>query len=93
MSEIKRICPQCNREMELAVKSYPMGSAFHMNRLHADVYRCPECQRIDLFAAESDMITCPVCGTVHPAQEKCVTCALDAAFGGTAAREKLVPQK
>ena len=47
----------------------------------------------ELFAAEGDMVPCPVCGTMHPAQEKCVTCALDAAFGGTEAREKLVPKE
>lgn len=70
-----------------------MGSVFHMNRFHADIYRCPACRRINLFEAESEMVTCPVCGTVHPAQEKCFTCALDAAFGGTAAQEKLIPKK
>ena len=91
MHEMKKICPHSNQEIELAVKSYPMGSVFQMNRFHADIYRCPACQRISLFAAERNMVTCPVCGTSHPAQEKCVTCALDAAFGGTAAREKLVP--
>ena len=91
MHEMKKICPHCNQEIELAVKSYPMGSVFQMNRFHADIYRCPACQRISLFAAERNMVTCPVCGTPHPAQEKCVTCAVDAAFVGTAAREKLVP--
>lgn len=93
MNENKKICPACHQEMELAVKSYPMGSVFHTNRLHADVYCCPVCRRVELFAAESDMVTCPVCGAVHPAQERCVSCALDAAFGGAEAREKLVPKK
>lgn len=93
MSEMKKFCPSCSEEMELAVKAYPMGSVFHLDRIHADVYRCPKCQRIQLFAAESDMVTCPVCGTVHPAQERCVTCALDAAFGGAAKQEELIPKK
>ena len=75
MSEGKKICPHCQQAMELAVKSYPMGSVFQLNRFHVD------------------MVPCPVCGTMHPAQEKCVTCALDAAFGGTEAREKLVPKE
>ena len=93
MSEGKKICPHCQQAMELAVKSYPMGSVFQLNRFHVDIYRCPSCRKIELFAAEGDMVPCPVCGTMHPAQEKCVTCALDAAFGGTEAREKLVPKE
>ncbi len=93
MNEAKKICPGCKKEMELMVKSYPMGSVFQVNRFHADIYCCPECRKISLFEAERDMVTCPVCGTVHPAQERCVTCALDAAFGGAAAREKLVPRQ
>lgn len=83
MSNQKKICPHCDKEMELAVKSYPMGSVFHTNRFHVDIYRCPECRRVELFEAEGDMVACPVCGAMHPAQEKCVVCALDAAFGGS----------
>ncbi len=85
MSEtvMKKICPSCKAEMELSVKSYPMGSAFIKDRFHVDIYRCPVCQKVELFAAESDMVTCPVCGSVHPAHEKCVKCALDSAFDGT----------
>lgn len=78
----KKICSHCGVEMELAVKSYPMGSAFMKNRFHADIYRCPTCQQVKLYAAESDMVTCPVCGTAHPANERCVLCALNLAFKG-----------
>ena len=53
----KKICSACGREMELAVKSYPLGSAFQLKRLHADIYRCPACRRVELFEAESDMVT------------------------------------
>lgn len=92
MNATKKLCPQCGQEMELAERAYPMGSVFQLKRLHADIYCCPGCKRIALFAAEGDMVSCPVCGAVHPAGEKCVTCALDAAFGGTEARERLVPK-
>ena len=93
MENMEKMCPHCGEKMELAVKSYPMGSIFHMNRFHADIFRCNKCKKIELFEAESDMVTCPVCGTRHPAQEKCFTCALDAAFGGAAAQEKLIPKE
>ena len=79
---LKRACPRCENEMELKVKSYPMGSVFQMNRFHVDIYQCPDCQRVELFAAEGEMVACPICGVSHPAQERCVNCALDAAFGG-----------
>ena len=78
----KKICSACGREMELAVKSYPLGSAFQLKRLHADIYRCPACRRVELFEAESDMVTCPVCGV-----------ALDTAFGGWEARKKHLPEE
>lgn len=80
----KKICPHCGTGMELAVKSYPMGSVFQINRFQVDIFRCPGCQKIELFAAENDLVTCPVCGSQHSAQERCFTCALDAAFGGAA---------
>ena len=89
----KKICSACGREIELAVKSYPLGSAFQLKRLHADIYRCPACRRVELFEAESDMVTCPVCGVAHPTQERCVSCALDTAFGGWEARKKHLPEE
>lgn len=80
----KKTCPVCQSEMELESKSYPMGSAFlKINRFHVDIYRCPNCDRVELFAAKSDLVTCPVCGCTHSAQEKCFTCALSSAFDGT----------
>ena len=89
----KKICSTCGLEMELAVKSYPLGSVFQVKRLHADIYRCPACKRVELFEseAESDLVVCPVCGVAHPAQERCVSCALDTAFGGWEARKKHLP--
>ena len=89
----KKICSACGQEMELAEKSYPLGSAFRVKRLHVDIYRCPSCKRVKLFEAESDMVTCPVCGVAHPAQEQCVNCALDTAFGGWEGRKKLLPDE
>ena len=89
----KKTCSTCGLELELAVKSYPLGSAFQMKRLHADIYRCPSCRRVELFEVESDMVTCPVCGAQHPAQERCFTCALDAAFGGTASKASKITDR
>ena len=77
-----KLCPHCGEEMVLEVASYPMGSAFLANRFHADIYRCPKCDLVKLFAAKSNMVTCPVCGTAHPASERCVLCALNLAFKG-----------
>lgn len=39
------------------------------------------------------MVTCPICGVTHPAQERCVSCALDTAFGGWEARKKHLPEE
>lgn len=81
-NSVKKVCSCCGEELRLKVRSYPMGSVFQTSRIHADIYQCPNCSKIELFAAESDMVVCPVCGVSHPAQERCVNCALDAAFGG-----------
>ncbi len=75
-----KMCPHCNVEMIREIASYPMGSALMKERFHVDIYRCPKCDRVKLFAAESKMVTCPVCGTVHPASEGCIVCALNGAF-------------
>lgn len=87
MEEIKglnKICPNCETEMELEVHSYPMGSAFLLDRFHVDIYRCPNCDKVELFAAaKGDMVTCPVCGSSHSAKEKCAICALNTAFDGS----------
>ena len=79
----KRICPACGKEMQREVKGYPMGGMFVSNRFYVDIYRCPQCNRVDLFSAEGETVTCPVCGSVHSAQERCVRCALESAFDGT----------
>lgn len=78
-----KVCPACGGAMELEVRSYPMGSAFVHERFHVDIYRCPKCDRVELFAADSEMVTCPVCGGVHSAKEKCPLCALNTAFDGS----------
>ena len=31
----------------------------------------------------SDLVKCPVCGTMHPKNEKCAICALNTAFDGS----------
>lgn len=79
-----KMCPHCQDEMVLEIASYPMGSAMMKNRFHVDIYRCPKCQRVKLFAAASKLVTCPVCGASHPAGENCVICALNGAFDGKA---------
>ena len=79
----KKTCPRCGGEMELREQSYGMGSALHSHqRFYVDIYACPKCQHVELFAAESDLVTCPKCGTVHPAKEKCAICALDTVLDG-----------
>lgn len=78
----QKICPTCGEEMVLEVASYPMGSAFLTNRFHVDIYRCPKCDRVKLYAAKSNLVTCPVCGSTHHANERCVVCALNTAFDG-----------
>ena len=77
----EKVCSACHKALKLRESSYPMGSAFlKADRVHVDIYECPECHRVELFAADSDMITCPKCGTVHSAKESCAVCALNAAL-------------
>lgn len=83
-----KVCPACGDEMILEVASYPMGSAFHKNRFHVDIYLCPKCDRVKLYAAKSHMVACPVCGSTHPIGERCIVCALNAAGVGSEKREK-----
>ncbi len=78
--EASKLCPTCGGGMVLEVASYPMGSVFLKERFHVDIYRCPNCDRVNLFAAKSKLITCPVCGSVHHADERCAICAINAAF-------------
>lgn len=73
-------CPACEEEMVLEVASYPMGSVFLKERFHVDIYRCPKCDRVELFAAKGKLVTCPVCGSTHHADERCAICAINAAF-------------
>ena len=81
MAENKKLCSKCNKELKLREAGYPMGSAFlKADRVHVDIYECPECHEIQLFAAESDMVTCPKCGSVHSAKEECAICALNNAI-------------
>lgn len=84
MSEaaVKKICPVCNCELVCKETAYPMGSALMSRRFHVDIYSCPECSRVSLFASDENEVTCPVCGTTHPAKEKCAICALNSAFEG-----------
>ena len=77
-----KVCPHCGDEMVLEIESYPMGSAMMSHRFHVDIYRCPKCDRVKLFAAKSNLVTCPVCGSTHHANERCVICALNSAFDG-----------
>ena len=42
--------------------------------------KCPKCGKVEFYAAEEDMVTCPVCGSVHSRHEKCAICALNAAY-------------
>ena len=75
-----KMCPHCEQEMVLEVASYPMGSALMKNRFHVDIFRCPTCQRVKLFASKSQLVTCPVCGTTHHINEGCIVCALNGAY-------------
>ncbi|MBQ6971548.1 MAG: hypothetical protein IJP86_04250 [Synergistaceae bacterium] len=85
MSE-KRECPACHVKLEERSEGYAMGSALTLNRLHADIYTCPECRRIFLYESEGDrMVKCPVCGNMHHAGEKCLFCALNEVQGANAA--------
>ena len=80
MAEMKKICAQCGVPMELKKAAYPLGSMHIADRFHVDIYECPKCGRVEFFAAEEDMVTCPVCGSVHSRHEKCAICALNAAY-------------
>lgn len=87
MSDTKKVCIACNTELELASASFPMGSAFAHERFHVDIYRCPKCGRVDLYAAEQEApVVCPVCGATHSPREKCPMCAINAAFSDHTAR-------
>ena len=56
----EKLCPSCHKPLKLREASYPMGSSFlKADRVHVDIYECPECHGIRLYAAESDM--CAVC--------------------------------
>ena len=82
-TETKKLCPVCKKELVLEEAGYPMGSAFlKTDRVHVDIYSCPECKRVELFTAQSDMVTCPKCGTLHSAKEECAICALNKALEG-----------
>ncbi len=83
MSETtQKICPRCKVELELCRKSYAMGSSMFEERIHADIYVCPQCGHVELFAARPEMEACPKCGTVHPVGQKCAICALGTVLDG-----------
>lgn len=88
MSDLsKRLCAACQCELTLASASFPMGSTLAHERFHVDIYRCPQCGRVELFAAEQEaFVTCPVCGATHSPKEKCPICAINSAFTDHAAR-------
>ena len=62
--------------------SYAMGSHLFSDRFHVDIYTCPQCGHVELFAAKAELVNCPKCGTPHPANEKCPICALDTVLDG-----------
>ena len=75
----EKLCPVCHKPLVLKEESYPMGSAlFKADRVHVDIYECPDCERVELFAAKSDLVKCPKCGNMHSAKEACAVCALNA---------------
>ena len=77
----KKFCLTCNKELKLREAGYPMGSAFlKADRVHVDIYVCPECHKVELYEAKSDMITCPKCGSLHSPKEACAICALNNAL-------------
>lgn len=79
----EKTCVYCHKPLKLREAGYPMGSALlKSNRVHVDIYECPECQRVELFAAESSLVKCPKCGTLHSPKEACVVCAMNAAVDG-----------
>lgn len=82
MSEsVKKLCSSCQSELELAENSFPMGSTLAHERFHVDIYRCPKCGRVELFATqEPELVTCPVCGATHSPRERCPICAINTAF-------------
>ena len=83
MSDLsKRLCAACQCELTLASASFPMGSTLAHERFHVDIYRCPQCGRVELEA----FVTCPVCGATHSPKEKCPICAINSAFTDHAAR-------
>ena len=77
----EKMCPSCHKTLTLREKGYPMGSALlKADRVHVDIYECPECHGIRLYASEGDMVKCPKCGNLHSAKEKCAICALNSAL-------------
>ena len=77
----EKTCVYCHKPLKLKEASYPMGSALlKADRVHVDIYECPECHAIRLYATEGDMVTCPKCGSVHSAKEACAICAMNAAI-------------
>ncbi|MBQ7150965.1 MAG: zf-TFIIB domain-containing protein [Synergistaceae bacterium] len=76
-----RMCPSCHTVLTLKEKDYPMGSAFlKADRFHVDIYECPECHGVRLYAAEPELVTCPKCGSLHSPREACAVCALNGAI-------------
>ena len=77
----EKTCVYCHKPLKLKEAGYPMGSALlKADRVHVDIYECPECSRVELFAAESDLVTCPKCGSTHSKKEKSAVCAMNAAI-------------
>ena len=82
MSESVKKCTVCGKELELSKSSYAMGSHLFADRFHVDIYTCPQCGHVELFAAKAELVNCPKCGTPHPVNEKCPICALDTVLDG-----------
>ena len=53
-----KLCPVCNVKMNLRSKNYAMGSPLSFNRFYTDIYSCPQCGRVRLYAANEKVIIC-----------------------------------
>ena len=97
---MKRItCVRCEVDMHFFAKEqiqlgktgWVLGDLPNLlaGALDVDIYVCPQCHKLELFASESASVqndlpqkTCPVCGTVHDFDyPKCPKCKHDY-YGG-----------
>lgn len=90
----EKCCTYCKSKLTLDMRKYGLGgdgygglSSLLMEQYEVDIYRCPRCGRIELFAPEEEVIppeeqdiTCSVCGTKHSPLIGCPHCALTRAY-------------